>query len=132
VVERVATGHGPCRISLKPFVLQKDRRLLLKHSPFENENAFNQPGPIFIHAEEVEPYNDLHTFPPEIKSDKVNFPLTLIGYSENQEMNYTRLVGNDDVDQLIDEIFETEKETAYLHARNSEAGCFICKIERVI
>jgi len=91
---------------------------------------FNQPGPIFINAEEVEPYTDIHKFPPRIKSDKKNFPLTLIGYSENQEMNFTKLVGNNDVDEMIDEIFRNDKDIAYLHARNSEAGCFICKIER--
>ncbi|WP_264551068.1 DUF1203 domain-containing protein [Flavobacterium sp. N2038] len=29
------------------------------------------------------------------------------------------------------EIFETKSDVEYLHARNSEASCFICKIERV-
>jgi len=128
---RVATGKGPCRVSLKPFVVGKDERLLLSHSPFEIENAFNQPGPIFIHKNEVEPYSDIHRFPPEIKDDKENFPLSLIGYSKNQHMIFTKLVGDDDVDVLIQKIFDELPEVAYLHARNAEACCFICKIERV-
>ena len=62
--------------------------------------------------------------------DRVSFPLTLIGYSTDQKMIFTKLVGDNDVDILIPEIFEEHSEIEYLHARNAEAGCFICKIER--
>src|SRR5882757_8274517 len=86
VIEQVATGRGPCRVSLKPFRRGEDRRLLLSHSPFMIDNAFDQPGPVFIHADEVEPYGDIHRFPPEIKADKNSFPLTLIGYNAGQQM----------------------------------------------
>ncbi|MCK8522726.1 DUF1203 domain-containing protein [Aquimarina sp. D1M17] len=131
VIEEVATGYGPCRVSLQPFVPGKDIRLLLSHSPFDINNSFNQPGPVFIHKKEVRPYQDIHRFPKEIKADKKNFPLSLIGYSNDQKMMITELVGERDVDQLISEIFEENPMVAYLHARNSEACCFICKIERV-
>ncbi|HNK30293.1 MAG TPA: DUF1203 domain-containing protein, partial [Ferruginibacter sp.] len=122
---------GPCRVSLKPFTVGEDKRLLLSHSPFEIDNAFNQPGPIFIHADEVEEYKDIYRFPPEIKADKENFPLSLIGYSQSQKMVFTKLVGDADVDELIPEIFEANPKVAYLHARNAEACCYICRIERV-
>lgn len=131
VIEQTATGRGPCRVSLKPFTPGVDRRLLLSHSPFVIHNAFNQPGPIFINAEEVEEYKDVHRFPPEIKNDKEHFPLTLIGYDVNQMMVYTKMVGDKDVDELITEIFNTRPKVAYLHARSAEACCYICKIERV-
>mgnify|MGYP000461565429 FL=1 len=131
VIEQVAKGRGPCRVSLKPFTVGEDKRLLLSHSPFEIDNAFNQPGPIFIHADEVEEYKDIYRFPPEIKADKENFPLSLIGYSQSQKMVFTKLVGDADVDELIPEIFEANPKVAYLHARNAEACCYICRIERV-
>lgn len=131
VIEQVATGKGPCRVSLKPFIPGQDVRLLISHSPFSINNVFNQPGPIFIHKKNVEAYKDIHHFPPEIKADKKNFPLTLIGYSKEQKMVFTRLVGDDDIDILIPKIFEEHGAIEYLHARNAEAGCFICKIERV-
>lgn len=131
LVEQVATGAGPCRLSLKPFKPGVDERLLFSYSPFETDNAFNQPGPVFIHKKDVEPYSDIYRFPPEIKADKQNFPLTLIGYSNDQRMVFSRLVGDADVDELIEEIFKNHPEIACLHARNAEAGCFICKIERV-
>ena len=131
VIEQLATGYGPCRISLKPFRPRIDKRLLFSYSPFEIDNAFNQSGPIFINSKEVEEYVDVNRFPPEIKMDKVNFPLTLIGYSSDQQMIFSRLVGDDDVDELIEKIFEEKKEIEYLHARNAEPACFICKIERI-
>jgi hypothetical protein len=131
VTEKIATGAGPCRVSLKPFEKGIDKRLLLTHSPFELDNAYNQPGPVFINSEDAEEYTDVYRFPPEIKANKKGFPVSLIGYNEEQQMIFTRLVGDDDIDELIPEIFEQHADVAYLHARNAQACCFICKIERV-
>ena len=89
VIEQPATGLGPCRVSLKPFKRGEDKRLLLSHSPFSTDNAFNQPGPVFINAGEVEEYEDVYRFPAELKADKKHFPLTLIGYNNEQPMVYT-------------------------------------------
>ena len=130
VIEQLATAKGPCRVSLKPFKVGEDVRLLISHSPFTIDNVFNQPGPVFIHKKDVEAYSDIHRFPPEIKANKESFPLTLIGYTKEQMMVLTQLVGDDDVDLLIAKIFEKRPDIEYLHARNAEAGCFICKIER--
>ena len=131
VIQQVATGLGPCRVSLKPFKKNIDKCLLFTHSPFEIDNAYDQPGPVFINAEEVEPYNDIYHFPEEIKANKESFPLTLIGYNNKQMMVLTKLVGDAEVEELINSIFETRSDVAYLHARNAQACCFICKIERV-
>ena len=130
VVESIATGQGPCRVSLKPFVKGRDKRLLFTHSPFEIDNAFDQPGPVFIASDAVEPYADVHRFPPEIKANKQSFPLSLIGYTKDQQMAFTQLVGDDDVDELIVKIFVEHPRVAYLHARNAQACCYICRIDR--
>jgi len=132
IVEQIAAGYGPCRLSLKPFVPGVDRRVLISHSPFAVANAFAQPGPVFFNSGEgVEEYVDVDRFPPEIKADPVNFPLTLIGYSGDQRMVFAELVGDRDVDEMIERVFGERPDIEYLHARNAEAGCFICKIERV-
>ena len=131
VIEQVATGLGPCRVSLKPFVPGEDVRILVSHSPFEKDNAFNQPGPIFIHKKEMEAYKDIYRFPPEIKAHKKHFHITLIGYDAAQMMTYSKLVGDDDIDILISKIFDQHPEVEYLHARSAEACCYVCKIERI-
>lgn len=130
IIEQVATAKGPCRVSLKPFKPGEDVRILFSHSPFTEQNIFNQPGPIFISKEDVEPYSDIHRFPPEIKNNKESFPLSLIGYNKKQNMIFTYLVGDDDVDLLIEKIFDENPKIEYLHVRNSEACCYICKVER--
>ena len=33
-------------------------------------------GEVFINADEVEPYKDVHNFPAEMKANKESFPLT--------------------------------------------------------
>ena len=130
IEEQIARGYGPCRLSLKPFVPGVDRRILIGHSPFKIVNAFNQPGPVFFHSAEVEEYADVHRFPPEIKADPVNFPLTLIGYSSDQRMVSAELVGDRDVDEMIENVFSARPDIDFLHARNAEAGCFIARVER--
>ncbi|HVS92964.1 MAG TPA: DUF1203 domain-containing protein [Mucilaginibacter sp.] len=131
VIGQTATGSGPCRVSLKPFNKGIDKRLLFTHSPFEIDNAFNQPGPIVIHADDVEEYSDVYRFPPEIKASKKSFPLSLIGYDSNQMMVFTQIVGDADVDELITEIFDSQHNVEYLHARNARACCYICRIDRI-
>jgi len=131
ITEQVAGGYGPCRVSLKPFRPGVDRRILLGHSPFSVANAFNQPGPVFVNSADVEEYADVHRFPPEIMADKQNFPLSLIGYNASQQMVFSELVGDHDVDEMIERVFDEEPNVEYLHARNAQACCFICKIERV-
>ena len=130
VLEQIATGKGPCRVSLQPFVPGEDKRLLFTHSPFSIDNAFNQPGPIFINQQEVKAYDDIYNFPPAIKADKKSFPLSLIGYDKQQMMVYTKLVGDNDIDELITKIFNNHPAIDFLHARNAAACCYICKIER--
>ncbi len=93
---------------------------MISHSPFKIENAYNQPGPVFINKEEVEEYADVYRFPPEIKANKKSFPLSLVGYSKEQMMVFTQLVGDDDVDELIPHIFEQRPDIEYLHARNAQ------------
>lgn len=131
IVEQIATGLGPCRVSLQPFQPGKDTRILFSHSPFDIDNAYNQSGPIFIQKEEVGEYKDVHVFPPAIKANKESFPITLLGYNSSQMMVYTELVGDRDIDEFIFEIFLNHPEIDFLHARNSKAACFICKIEKV-
>ncbi len=61
--------------------------------------------------------------------NKANFPLSLIGYNAKQEMVFTKLVGDADIDELIARTFDEHPNVEFLHACNAEACCYICKIE---
>lgn len=131
VVVQTATGAGPCRQSLQPFITGRDKRILFLYSPFDTPGVFAENGPVFIFETPVECYRDIYRFPAAIKGDKINFPLSLIGYNINDGMVYSRQVGNEDVEDLVEQVFDTCPHIRYLHVRNSAACCFICKIERV-
>jgi Protein of unknown function (DUF1203) len=131
VIEEIASGLGPCRYSLKPFKPGLDKRLVVSHSPFDLQNVYNQPGPIFISSDDVEEYKDVYRFPYEIKKEKDRFKLTLIGYNSIQWMVYTQFVDDiDRIDEMIVEIFDQHRGIEYLHVRSAIACCFICKIVR--
>jgi Protein of unknown function (DUF1203) len=130
-VVQTANGKGPCRQSLQPFIPGKDKRILFSYSPFDKPGLFAETGPVFIAETEAEPYKDIYSFPAAIKADKINFPLSLIGYNSNDCMLYSKLVGDEDVEVLIEQIFNRYTEINYLHVRNAAACCFICKIERL-
>jgi len=130
IVEEVVSGLGPCRVSFQPFTHGKDKRLLLSHSPFAIDNAFNQPGPVFIAAADVEPYADVYRFPPAIKENP-SFHLTLIGYSHEQRMVHTELVpDNLEIEHQINQVLENNPNIDFLHVRSAIACCYICTIVR--
>ncbi len=128
---QTANGSGPCRQSLQPFIPGRDKRILFSYSPFGKPGLFAETGPVFIYEAPVESYRDIYRFPAAIKADRINFPLSLIGYNSNDSMVFSQLVGEYDVEDLIEQIFDTHPGINYLHARNSAACCFICKIERL-
>jgi hypothetical protein len=68
---QIATGKGPCRVSLKPFEVGKENRMLISHSPFTVDNAFDQPGPIFIRDYDVAEYSDVHRFHLKLKTIRI-------------------------------------------------------------
>ena len=112
VLDQVTTGYGPCRLTLKAFKPGVDRRLLFSYSPFEQEGLYAEKGPVFISDAHMAPYADVHRFPPEIKADPVNFSLSLSGYNADRQMNFTRLVGCQDVDVLMGETLDKHLEMA--------------------
>src|ERR1700735_4035185 len=46
VTAKVATGHGPCRHCLRPFVVGQDVRLLFTLNPFDGVAQIPLPGPV--------------------------------------------------------------------------------------
>lgn len=125
---KVATGYGPCRHCLRTFRVGEENRILFTYDPFDGLEPFPLPGPIFIHEAECERFPETAGFPKELKAHA----LTLSGYGSGRilleqvripgaagatlEAEVVRMLGHDDV--------------AYIHVRDTEAGCYDCRIER--
>src|ERR1700733_2356576 len=88
VTAKVATGHGPCRHCLRPFVVGEEARMLFTLDPFHGVAPIPQAGPVFIHEGPCERYGEAGRLPAEA------FPVgpVLGGYGEEQIVRWRKKV----------------------------------------
>lgn len=122
---QLATGYGPCRSCLNVFRTGEDRRLLFTYNPFDGLDPYPSPGPIFIHAEECPVYSESAIFPAALRG----LPLTLEGYGADRWLVARERPSEAGIEAAIDRVFDNPA-VLYIHVRNTEAGCFIARIER--
>lgn len=119
-----ATGYGPCRACLRKFREGKEDRILFTYDPFTGLDRYPSPGPVFIHRDEC-PVYDGEGFPPELRS----LPLTLEAYGPDRWIVARERVEDGEVDAAIERLLAAEG-VGYLHVRNTQAGCYIARVER--
>lgn len=120
----VAKGYGPCRVCLKTFRKGAEERILFTYNAFENLSELPLPSPVYIHKDECEAF-DKTGFPPEL----IDLPLLFEGFGEQSELVKREAVEKENIEMQIAEIFALES-VNYINIRNSEAGCFVARIER--
>lgn len=121
----VAKGYGPCRVCLKTFIKDAEERILFTYNAFENLSDLPLPSPVYIHKDECEAFNKAG-FPPELS----DLPLLFEGFANDSELIKREAVKKENIDTQIAEIFALEN-VNYINIRNSEAGCFVARIERL-
>ena len=120
-VER-ASGTGPCRLCLRPFRVNEDDRVLFTYNPFPEGADLPAPGPVFVHQEPCARF-DAAGFPPGLRA----IPVTVEGYDE-RGLAVARMPAGDP--EATVRTVLSRADVAYAHLRNSEAGCFIARVER--
>ena len=122
-VTQLATGFGPCRLCLRRFREGQDMRTLFTYDSYAGVAEFPQPGPVYIHADECSRY-DGDGFPPELRTLSLTFEGVAAGprvvalertHGEEIEAAIGRLLGLPDVE--------------YVNVRNTEAGCFVARVD---
>ena len=121
----VAAGYGPCRVCLKTFAKGAEDRILFTYNAFENLSCLPLPGPVYIHKDECEAFDE-SGFPPGL----VDLPLLFEGYGEESELVKREAVGKENIEDQITDIFALTG-VNYINIRNAEAGCFVARIERL-
>ena len=121
----VATGHGPCRQCLKPFVIGDERRILFTYDSFHGKEDLPLPGPVFIHEQECERYPEDGGFPAAM----LRHPLTLNAYAGGRRLIAQRYVSDGVVESEIHRLLE-DRDVSYIHVRDTRAGCYDFCIER--
>jgi len=121
---RLATGYGPCRSCLKVFRQGEERRVYITYDPFDGLSELPDPGPIFIHESECEPFR-YGGFP----HDLLDLPLLLEAFGDDSTLISRLPMDRDRVGSQIDEIF-ADQDVRFVNLRNREAGCFVARIDR--
>ena len=121
----VATGYGPCRHCLRTFHVGKEERILFTYDPFHGLFPYPLPGPIFIHAEECERYEESAGFPVDLRTHAI----TLVAYGDERKVLDERRVANGAMEETAGKMLEDAR-VRFLHARDTEAGCYDLRIER--
>jgi Protein of unknown function (DUF1203) len=125
VTAKVATGHGPCRHCLRPFVVGQDVRMLFTLNPFEGVAPIPQPGPVFIHEAECERYEETAGYPEEL----LPFAALLDGYDAEQMVRRRKRVTDGSQEEAIREMMR-DPLIQYVMVRDGDAGCFDLRVER--
>jgi hypothetical protein len=121
----LAKGYGPCRQCLRAFAVGEERRILFTYDPFHKKESLPLPGPVFIHESECERYPEDGGFPPDMLSHR----LTLNGYATGRRVVAQRYIEDGIVGPEIERLFENP-DVAYIHVRDTAAGCYDFSIER--
>jgi hypothetical protein len=119
----VAKGYGPCRLCLGQFRTGEEERVLFTHNPFPTGADLPSPGPVFVHKDACARHEGAG-LPPGL----VGLPLTLEGYDSRGLVRARVRIAGDPAAAIATVL--SDAAVAYAHLRNTEAGCFIAKVER--
>lgn len=121
----IATGYGPCRQCLRAFVMGEERRILFTYDSFYGRETLPLPGPVFIHEHDCERYPEDKGFPVDMLSHR----LTFNAYAQGRRLVAQRYVSNGIVEPELQRLLQ-DRDVAYIHVRDTEAGCYDFSIER--
>jgi hypothetical protein len=122
----VAQGYGPCRLCLHTFAVGAERRILLTYDSFAGTETLPLPGPVWIHEAACERHAEQAGFPEDLR----RHALTFNAYARGRRLVAVEYVEDGDVDTVLDRLL-TRADVDYIHVRDTEAGCYDCRIERV-
>lgn len=118
---QIAKGHGPCRHCLRPFRVGEEMRTLFTFNPFYRLASIPAPGPVFIHFELCERFEEEAGYPAEL----IPYPVVLDGYDREQ-----RRAAAGEQEAVIADLFQ-DASVRYVLVRDGEAGCFDFRVERM-
>jgi hypothetical protein len=122
--QETARGTGPCRCCLRPFAPGIDQRLMFTYRPAADDSSLMAPGPVFIHADACTAYAG-DGFPEDLRA----LPLAFEGRAAGSRV--VTLAHATVAEEQIPQLFGSP-ETAWLHVRHAEAGCFIARVDRAV
>jgi uncharacterized protein DUF1203 len=99
---------------------------LFTYNPFADLDSYPCPGPIFVHEPPCFTFQGDGVFPEELSE----LPLTFEGYGQARWLVARERPTAGNLDEAIERLFANPG-IEYIHIRNTEAGCFIARIEKL-
>lgn len=124
----LSDGTGvPCRHCLRE-VQAGEPYLILAYRPFLEAQAYAEVGPIFLHAEPCEAYDENDKTP---EMYLLGEPRIVRGYDGDNRIIYGsgKIVEPQEIARYAAELLD-DPATAYVHVRSSQNNCFACRIDR--
>ena len=125
VSSAIAKGHGPCRHCLKPFRIGEEERTLFTYNPFREQDMIPAPGPVFIHTDPCERFEQENGYPAEL----LPYGAVIEGYGTEQRILKRRKVADGTQEATIVEMFQ-DASVRYVMVRDLKAGCFDLRVVR--
>jgi hypothetical protein len=126
VTAKVATGLGPCRHCLRPFVVGEEVRLLFTLDPFDGVASIPQPGPVFLHEEVCERHAEDAGYPEGL----LQLGALLDGYDAEQMIRRREVVEKDVSPEATMREMMMDPQVRYVVVRDPNAGCYRMRVER--
>jgi hypothetical protein len=120
----IAGDPAPCRHCLRT-ITPGERRILFTYDRFTGKESLPQPGPVYIHADACERYDEAAGFPEELR----NSPRTVEAYAAGRKLKTQEYVSDGRFEPVIEELFANPG-VDYLQINSTTAGCFTFRIER--
>ncbi len=124
VHREVASGYGPCRLCLETFEEGEENRLLFTLDAFAGLEPLPLPGPVWLHEEPCDRHPESDRFPSGLRY----LPLTFNAYARGRKLLAQEYATGSQVDPAVERLLALP-DVAYIHVRNSEAGCYLARIE---
>jgi hypothetical protein len=121
----LAAGYGPCRLCLRKLAVGHDRRILFTHDPFVGLEPRPLPGPVYLHEQACTRFPQDAGFPEDLR----DLPLTFNAYGTGRRLREQAYVADGRVEATVQALLD-RADVDYVHVRNTEAGCYLFRIER--
>ena len=97
----------------------------MSYNPYPEPEQVPVGGPIFIHEDSCEPF-DGPGFPEELRG----LPMALRGHFKDGSTIINQKLEDQDPEAAIEAMFQNPR-IAFIAIQNTEAACFIARVERV-
>lgn len=114
----------PCRHCLR-WAKPGETVILFPFAYVPPGHSYSQTGPIFVHAEACERYDEPELFPPDFRNGRA-----LRAYDQHCVMIDAQIVSEGEPEAMIEKLLENP-ETDFIHVHSTDRGCYTMAIKRV-